>query len=219
MLKGYPALLVVLFLVGLMAGCRAESLVKDQRSMRSLLLDAYQDEVLDNIVRTSLSLPIMDVVYSNATGTATNANVATLTGGTTDSVSHAATPTHMWQYMFSLNNANTVNNQLTLTGSPVFDREIFSAYSKYLRAGTAEEKYRLQYVPTKDKIPKDAFLTHYFKYNGEDRYYYIPRGNEKEFFFCYEAVTTQAYRTHGAAKNSVDALLNEQTIQRLNSQP
>jgi hypothetical protein len=211
--------IVFLALTCLLAGCRAEALLDDQRSMRNLLLQTYQDEVLDNIVRTSLHLPIMDFVYSNVTGTATNTNVATLAGGPTDTITHAATPTHTWQYMLSLNNANTSMNQLTVTGSPVFDTHIYDAYRNFVRAGTAEEQYRLRYVAKESEIPRDAFLWHYFRYRDEDRYYYIPSGNELEFEICYEKVTTTALAAHAAKQDSIDSILNEQTLQRLSLSP
>ena len=106
--------------------------------IRQSLLDMYQDEVMDNLIRTELRLPVIEVDYRTMTGTVTSVtqgsagytqtmthNSFAISGGTqTPLRAITAGPT------FSAQQASTV--QLTLTGEPVCDPTIYDAYEQYL---------------------------------------------------------------------------------------
>jgi hypothetical protein len=129
----------------LLSGCRAQLLESDQVEIRQSLLDMYQDEVMDNLIRTELRLPVIEVDYRTMTGTVTSLTKGTAgysqtmthngfagSGGPTVPIRQiSAVPT------FGAEQDNTV--QLTLTGEPVCDPTIYDAYEQYLGIGKHAE--------------------------------------------------------------------------------
>ncbi len=122
----------------LFSGCRPQLLENDQMGIRQALLDMYQDEVMDNLIRTQLRLPVIEVDYRTMTGTVTSLTQGTagysqimthnsfaIAGGTQTPLRQiSAGPT------FGALQDQTV--QLTLTGEPVCDPTVYDAYEQYL---------------------------------------------------------------------------------------
>src|SRR5438046_1026750 len=61
----------VSLLIALISGCAVYDLHRDQDQMRQALLDLYTDQIMDNLIRASNGMPIVQLDYSNATGTIT----------------------------------------------------------------------------------------------------------------------------------------------------
>ena len=146
----------------LASGCRPQLLESDQMGIRQSLLDMYQDEVMDNLIRTELRLPVIEVDYRTMTGTVTSLTQGTagysqtmthnsfaITGGTQTPLRQiAAGPT------FGALQNQTV--QLTLTGEPVCDPTVYDAYEQYLGINikTGEESAGPETRPT--TVPIEA---------------------------------------------------------------
>src|SRR5258708_623877 len=52
-------------------GCVVPELRNDQDKIRSALLDLYTNQIIDNLIRASDGMPIIQLDYTNATGTVT----------------------------------------------------------------------------------------------------------------------------------------------------
>jgi hypothetical protein len=121
-----------------LGGCRSELLEQDQLEIRQSLLDMYQDEVMDNLIRTQLCLPVIEVDYRTMTGTVTSLSKGS--AGYTQTMTHNAFATS-GSAMVPLRQISAVPTvygeqdqtvQLTLTGEPVCDPTIYDAYEQYL---------------------------------------------------------------------------------------
>ena len=125
----------------LLGGCRSELLETDQLQIRQSLLDMYQDEVMDNLIRTQLRLPVIEVDYRTMTGTVTSLTRGTASYGQTmthNSFAGSGGPTVPLRQISATptiggEQDNTV--QLTLTGEPVCDPTVYDAYEEYLGLG------------------------------------------------------------------------------------
>jgi hypothetical protein len=121
-----------------LVGCRPELLENDQLAIRQSILDMYQDEVMDNLIRTELRLPVIEVDYRTMTGTVTSLTQGT--AGYTQTETHnsfaisggATTPLRQIAAGPSFGALQNQTVQLTLTGEPVCDPSIYDAYEEYL---------------------------------------------------------------------------------------
>ena len=52
-------------------GCRSQQLACDQDQFRSRILELYTNQIMDNLVRVDQGLPIVQMDYTNITGTVT----------------------------------------------------------------------------------------------------------------------------------------------------
>jgi hypothetical protein len=122
----------------LFSGCRSELLQTDQVQIRQSLLDMYQDEVMDNLIRTQLRLPVIEVDYRTMTGTVTSLTKGT--AGYTQTMTHnsfatsgsAVVPLRQISAVPSVGAEQDNTVQLTLTGEPVCDPTVYDAYEEYL---------------------------------------------------------------------------------------
>lgn len=64
------------------AGCAVHQVQHDQEQIRRALLELYTDQIMDNLVRASQGLPIIQLDYNNAQATIT----VNQTTGTSDSL-------------------------------------------------------------------------------------------------------------------------------------
>jgi hypothetical protein len=134
----------VLVPVLLLGGCRAEILQHDQMAIRESLLEMYQDEVMDNLIRTKLMLPVIEVDYRTMTGTISSyskANASYSREGDTNIFTGASgnTPLHSVKSIPIFGGEQDETTQLTLTGEPVCDETVYAAYEEYLY-GPEQEK-------------------------------------------------------------------------------
>lgn len=188
------ALLVATFCL---AGCRAGQLRQDQTEIRNTLLRLYEDQVMDNLIRTRNFLPIVQIDYSKITGTIEH-NAGGQAGGSqqvTDS-SYAAVPAgaaapaaaafpirRAVQDIVNFGASASQKNQLTITGEPVIvSNDVYDAYLEYLA------------IPDRllaaDKLPEDMDTVHLWRRFG-NMYYWIPKEHAPKFFRLYLATTVQ----------------------------
>lgn len=104
------------------AGCAAVPLYREHNQFRGLLLQLYDDQIMDNLVRTKLNLPIVQLDYSNITGTVTLTATGML-GGSQEDASGAI------KNFFEYSLTGKQKNQMTLTANPVLnDFDVYEAY-------------------------------------------------------------------------------------------
>lgn len=173
----------------LLGGCRAAQLGLDQSDMRVTLLKLYQEQVLDNLVRAKLHYPIVQVDYSNLTGTLNQ--VASATVGQTETRTNNTPASNATGSLldkvrtFVLNYSGTASQtaNLTVTGQPVISTD--SVYQAYLDA----LKNDPDIVKRADKqLQKGEYhLTHEFQGNT----WYVPADMAEAFFKLYLATTVQ----------------------------
>jgi hypothetical protein len=138
-MKRLITMLVPLALLGA-PGCRAQQLAKDQHQFRDCLLDLYTDQIMDNLVRAENGLPIVQLDYTNITGTITQNGTGSYTG--TQTVENSKTlviPTvvrtlsHSLTNMASLNPSAYQTSVLTVTANPVINsNEVYNAYLEFI---------------------------------------------------------------------------------------
>jgi hypothetical protein len=121
----------------LFGGCKAHILENDQIQIRESLLDMYQDEVMDNLIRTKLYLPVIQVDYRTMTGTATSLTKGNASFNQEEDSSHltlpsASVPAHALKSTSFFGAEQDLTTQLTLTGEPVCDDSVYEAYCQYL---------------------------------------------------------------------------------------
>jgi hypothetical protein len=121
----------------LFGGCKAQILATDQMQMRQRLLDMYQDEVMDNLIRTKLYLPVIQVDYRTMTGTATSLTKGNVSYNQEADSSHLGLPStnvpiHALKSTSFFGGEQDLTTQLTLTGEPVCDDSVYEAYCQYL---------------------------------------------------------------------------------------
>jgi hypothetical protein len=185
-----------------LSGCRAAQLGHDQGSMRVTLLNLYQEQVLDNLVRTKLHHPIVQVDYSNMTGTVTQSVSATLnqTNTTTrNNILLSATGALLRKvstYVSAFGSSASENAQLTMTGQPVINAD--QVYQAYVDA-IAKDPCIIQSLDAiaDDPCPSQRtarvlrdvkpHLVHTF----QDATWYVPQEKAGTFFKLYLTVTVQ----------------------------
>src|SRR5438045_2627485 len=100
--------------------CRSQQLHKDQDQFRHALLQMQTDQLLDNLVRAYNGLPIVHMDYTQITGTITQ----TAEGQVSGSVSEAA---EVITKSISSMLTGRQESQLTVTGNPVLDSNVYLA--------------------------------------------------------------------------------------------
>ncbi len=172
-----------------LVGCRSAQLGLDQADMRETLLSLYQVQVLDNLVRTKLHYPIVQVDYSNLTGTMNQ--VASTTIGQTNTTTRnssawnatGALLRRVFTYVFSFAATASETAALTVTGQPVISTD--SVYQAYVDA-IAEDPDIIKL--TENPLQKGEYhLIHEF----QGRTWYVPADKAGKFFKLYLAVTVQ----------------------------
>src|SRR5260370_20448269 len=85
--------LAILAITGLLLfpGCRAHQLASDQNQFRQILTTMYEDQLMDNLIRAKTRMPLLQLDYSNITGTVSDSGVASFgaTPGTTTTTTFA----------------------------------------------------------------------------------------------------------------------------------
>ncbi len=177
----------VWILVGVV-GCRAGQLGNDQANMRETLLNLYQEQVLDNLVRAKLHYPIVQIDYSNVTGTMTQTASATV-GQTISTTRNSPEGTvgsflrRVFVYVYNFGGTASENAQLAMTGQPVIS--VDSVYQAYLDALAKDPNI----VMSAERTPPKGMYHLLHKFQGET--WYVPTTKAPEFFKLYLAVTVQ----------------------------
>jgi hypothetical protein len=175
---------VLLAMVVAMGGCRSSALQKDQDRFRQTILDSYTNQIMDNLIRASNAMPIVQMDFTNITGTVTDVgsagtNPSTTTTGTTQ-LTFAGFKTLMQRFterMIASTAAGSFSasrqQQLSVTGVPVIDKpEIYRAYLDFLdKPGSL----------VRDCNPPPPELAHIVRKVG-DTYFYVPATYKREFF-------------------------------------
>jgi len=138
-----PASLITLaaLLAGCLSGCRTQQLASDQDHIRQAVLDLHTSQIVDNLVRTRKGLPIIQLDYTNMTGTVTQTGA--MSGGGTQTVAStsffnipaaAAAVSRVVTGLGNLNTSATQVNQLTLTAQPVLTApEVYNSYLNFMK--------------------------------------------------------------------------------------
>jgi hypothetical protein len=194
------------------SACRPSVLRDDQYRFRAAILELEQDQILDNLVRAYLRLPMIQVDYESVGGTVTDTAKATFGGSesTTDTdefpvfssgklfrLAHLTAQTLLG---FTYGGEGTRQSQLTVTAKPVLDKpNVYRAYLEFLTfsdpeiqcpslvgAGTAcPTLVELLHVPAPG-------LCHLVQ-KRDGRYYCVPTEHSMRFFDL--ALKTTVMRT------------------------
>jgi len=182
-------------------GCRSAQLEFDQKDMRETLLTLYENQVLDNLVRTKLHYPIVQVDYSNLTGTITQSASATL--GQTNTVTRnsflnatGALIRRVFTYVTNVGGSAAENAQLTVTGQPLINGD--NVYQAYVDA-IAKDPCIVQSL---EAIPNDPCLDqqttktlepgkYHLVHNFRGKTWYVPKEKARDFFKLYLYATVQ----------------------------
>jgi hypothetical protein len=118
------------------SGCRSAQLEKDQDCMRGALLDLYTNQIMDNLIRSYNGYPIVQLDYSDITGTVTQNGNASYAGNQnlqTERNEFGVTTLRQFTNIFQYSIGGSQENQLTITANPVLNNnEVYNAYLEFL---------------------------------------------------------------------------------------
>jgi len=183
-LRHLPLVRVVVFILFAFAltGCRSAQLGHDQSDMRETLLRLYQSQILDNLVRTKLNYPIVQVDYSNLTGTVEQVAAAGV-GGSARKEKSLFDDVKSLLLSWSVTATETAN--LTMTGQPVITTDV--VYQAYIDA-LQKDPDLVKPLADKEKLaPGSYHVRHEFR----GRTWYVPADKAPAFFKLYLATTVQ----------------------------
>jgi hypothetical protein len=127
---------VAVVLCSFASGCRSAQLKKDQDCMRGALLDLYTNQIMDNLIRASNGYPIVQLDYSDITGTITQNSNASYGGNQnleTGRNEVGITTLRQFTNFFDYSIGGSQENQLTITANPVLNNnEVYNAYLEFL---------------------------------------------------------------------------------------
>ena len=180
---------VLLLCLTSICGCAVRTLHKDQNQIRAALLDLYTDQIMDNIVRATNGMPIIQLDYANANGTVTYKQSASL--GEDQTVGQVINAARTVTSVIRASISGDRTNQVALTASPVItSNEVYDAYLQFIAIPGSV-------VVTCEPPPPCA--AHITKQCG-DKYYWIPVEYRGDFFKL--ALLTTAQR--GKSFNRLD---------------
>jgi hypothetical protein len=185
-------ILLLIFCVGSMAtaGCAVGELRTDQDNIRTALLDLYTNQIMDNLIRASNGMPIIQLDYTNATATITVSECASLSDGLTTTNANTLTLITAPSLAIAKTTASiltgnvgtTHSNQIALTASPVTTcNEVYDAYLEFLTLPGS--------LQSSDTPPSEG-AAHICKKCGK-QYYWIPVEFKKQFLGLALATTAQ----------------------------
>lgn len=171
------------------SGCAVQQLHKDQDQMRSALLDLYTNQIMDNLMRAHEGMPIIQLDYTNATGTITmkqSANINDTSAWTSTNVSGfpAMTLTATRNFVNTLVAGMSADrtNQVAVTATPLItSNEVYDAYLQFLAIPGS-------LLVSPEPPPKCA--AHIWRQCG-DMYYWIPVEYKGDFLNLALVTTAQ----------------------------
>jgi hypothetical protein len=165
--------------------------------MRTVLLDLYTDQVMDNLIRTSNGMPIVQLDYSDITGTVTQSSNASYGGEQTlgtDRNDVGLIVLRSFSNMFNYGIGGSNENQLTISANPVLNNnEVYNAYLEFL---AKPERLVMSCEPPP---PGAAHIVrcvpqscgHGLKHSKEKLYYWVPAEYGTDFFRLSMVTTVQ----------------------------
>ena len=193
-----------------LSGCAVHEVHKDHDLIRTTLLDLYTNQIIDNLVRISNGLPIIQLDYTNAAAQVTITNTiggsdSQVTSPSTVLALPAATLSITRSIMTTLmgNVGNMNSNQIGITATPVTtSNEVYDAYLQYLDETKNPGSLMVSCDPPK---PGTAHICK--KFNGQ--YYYVPIEYRKLFFELSLLTTAQRGKALQAPDRFFTVSLNE----------
>ncbi len=147
-------------------GCRAQQLQRDQDQFRHALLDLYTEQVIDNLIRAHNAMPIVQLDYTDITGTVTHELNGSVDGSRANSSGAISR-------LVGLGLGGNKSVQLTVTANPVTDDPaLYDAYENFVR-----KPGRLMSACA---CPPDG-TAHVVRRCG-DQYYWVPTEHKNEFY-------------------------------------
>ena len=204
------AVLVILLCATAVPGCAVHAVHKDHDLIRTTLLDLYTNQIMDNLVRASNGMPIIQLDYTNAAAQVTITNTIGGSDSQVTSTSNvlglpvatlSATRSIMTTLMGNASNMNS--NQIGITATPVTtSNEVYDAYLQYL-----DETRNPGSLMVSDEPPKPGIAHICKKYHG--KYYYVPMAYRKLFFELSLLTTAQRGKALQAPDKFFTVTLNE----------
>jgi hypothetical protein len=114
-----------------LSGCAVQQLSADHDKIRTALLDLYTNQIIDNLIRASNGLPIIQLDYSNATAVITVLDTESLT----DSVATTATKATTTSLSPTLTNASTSGTTATMSATPSTVATMMATVTNVLASG------------------------------------------------------------------------------------
>jgi hypothetical protein len=182
--------LVLLLSMGGGFGCRSAQLASDQDQFRARLLDLYTNQIMDNLIRADQGYPIVQMDYTNITGTITQNGTGSFTSTqTTMNTKMLVIPTIVRTLTHSFTNLATFNPSayetaaLTVTANPVINsNDVYNAYLEFL----AKTPSRL--IKTEEPPPPG---TAHIVRCVDHMYYWVPTEFKGEFLKLSLVTTVQ----------------------------
>jgi hypothetical protein len=192
------AVIVVPCLAGI-GGCRSQQLGYDQNQFRQVLLEMYEDQLMDNLIRAKNRMPLLHLDYTNITGTVTHSGSASVGGGpigtrTTTFVKPTMSTAggslvRLATQTFNYGVTASQISQLTVTANPIVDNSgVYLAYLNFV-----EHPSRL--IQSCDPPPPEAAPV--VRQSGK-QFYWVPVEYRNEFLEV-------ALRTSGVRTDPSDA--------------
>jgi len=189
-MKRSKAFLLLLVAFAGTLGCRSAQLASDQDQFRARMLDLYTNQIMDNLIRADRGFPIVQMDYTNITGTITQNGTGSFTSTqTTMNTKMLAIPTIVRTLTHSFTNLATFNPSayetaaLTVTANPVTTIDgVYDAYIEFL----AKKPSRL--LKTDEPPPPGA--AHMVRCI-DHVYYWIPAEFKGDFFKLSLVTTVQ----------------------------
>lgn len=162
------AVLVIATSSVVLIGCAARPLYYEQDHFRGYLLQLYDNQVMDNLIRARNQLPIVHLDYGKMTGTVTVDATGALGG---EHLNASSALTDKFTYAFG----GAIKNQLTVTAEPVLDDH--ALYGWYLAYLADDGGGGLQ----KNDVPSDPSAVHRQR-QFEGDIYWVPANFAEKYF-------------------------------------
>ena len=155
------------------SGCAVSELHCDQDKIRTVLLDLYTNQIMDNLIRAGNGMPIIQLDYTNATASITVSETLSVSDGLSTSAGNTITLLAGPSVAIAKTAANVLtgnlgashSNQVALTATPVTTcNEVYDAYLEFLALPGS-----LQCSST----PPPEGVAHICKKSG-GQYYWVP---------------------------------------------
>jgi hypothetical protein len=217
-------LLCVWLLLTVVSGCRAHQLLHDQDQFRQTLMNLYTNQIMDNLIRASQGLPIIQVDYTAVTGTITQEAAAGIGGSQTfdatrqfaiPPVAHTLTRRLSQAFNYTANAKQT--NQMGVEAKPLLgDAKVYNAYLNFVftRSDTGELVPTGKLIQSCDPPPPGA--AHVIR-RVDKTYYWIPI--EFKYNFLELAMITTSRVGPFPAPTAFEAVIKEVFKQAVPSIP